>query len=80
MTIPHDVLEWFASVKDAKTEKEIWYDWMDYSGYDDRPDSLLEIEMAKDISEFIDRVVISDFNEPLEIWKNTAQQDAAANP
>ena len=62
VTIPHDVLEWFASVKHRRDKKELWSDWMDYSGYDDKPREQLEAEMAGDILAFIDRV---SFKEPL---------------
>ena len=56
VTVPHDVLEWYASVKHRRDKKEVWSDWMDYSGYDDRTRETLEAEMAGDILAFIDRV------------------------
>ncbi|MGA3268473.1 MAG: hypothetical protein ABSE16_16820 [Verrucomicrobiota bacterium] len=55
VTIPHDVLEWQASVKQRRDQKEVWSDWMDYSGYDGRPRKQLEVEMAGDILAFIER-------------------------
>lgn len=56
VTVPFDVLEWHACVKHRREDKEIWSDWMDYSGYDDRPRTQLESEMADDILAFLNRV------------------------
>ena len=60
VTAPNDVLEWFACVKERGKEKEVWSDWMDYSGYDERPWEELEAEMAADILAFVDRVSVSE--------------------
>src|SRR5262245_56093126 len=70
VTIPHRVLEWFACVKEAGKDKELWSDWMDYSGYDDTPRERLESQMANDIAAFINRVSASKLMLPREIWKN----------
>ena len=67
VTIPHDVLEWFACVKSRKKNREVWSDWMDYDGYDDSPKETLEAEMAKDVLALIDRVSVSDLVLPLRI-------------
>ena len=67
VTVPRDVLEWFASVKRRGQEKEQWCDWMDYCGYDNTPTQKLEAEMAKDIKSFVDRVSMGELCLPLEI-------------
>jgi hypothetical protein len=69
VTIPHDVLEWFACLKQQQDKKEVWSDWMDYSGYDDSPMEKLEAEMARDILAFIDRVSASELVLPLRIYE-----------
>ena len=69
VTIPHDVLEWFACVKHQHDKREVWSDWMDYSGYDDSPKEKLEAEMADDILAFIDRVSVSKLVLPLRIYE-----------
>jgi hypothetical protein len=69
VTVPHKVLEWFACVKDQREKKEVWSDWMDYSGYDDRPTEKLEGEMADDILAFVNRVLTSELKLPLKIRK-----------
>ena len=69
VTVPHNVLEWFASVKQAPDAQEVWSDWMDYTGYDDSPMEKLEAEMADDILAFIDRVSASALVFPLSIWE-----------
>ena len=65
------MLEWFASVKHRPDNKEVWSDWMDYSGYDDRPREELEVEMAGDISAFINRVSMGELKLPLKIHEET---------
>jgi hypothetical protein len=67
--VPHDVLEWYATVKHRSEKKEMWSDWMDYSGYDDSPREKLEGDMAEDITAFVDRVSRSELCLPLEIYK-----------
>jgi hypothetical protein len=74
VTIPHAVLEWHASVKNRREKKEIWSDWMDYSGYDDRAREELEAEMADDILAFIDRVSIKYPLLPLKIYESQHHQ------
>ncbi len=69
VTIPHEVLEWFASVKQRPDMREVWSDWMDYTGYDDSPMEKLEADMADDITAFIDRVSTSELVLPLSIWE-----------
>ena len=69
ITIPRDVLEWFASVKQRHDKREVWSDWMDYTGYDARPKEELEKEMTEDILAFIDRVSISELVLPLSIYE-----------
>lgn len=69
VTIPRDILEWFASVKEQQGQTEVWSDWMDYSGYDDRPRQELEIEMARDILAFINRVSDRPLILPLKIYE-----------
>ncbi len=72
VTIPRDVLEWFARVKQRQDKREVWSDWMDYTGYDDRPKEQLEAEMADDILAFIDRVSASELVLPLRIYEEKA--------
>src|SRR5690349_5104138 len=72
VTVPHDVLEWQADVKQRHDQKEVWSDWMDYSGYDDRPREQLEAEMAGDILAFIDRVSTAEQLLPLKIYEGCA--------
>lgn len=74
VTIPHDVLEWHADVKQTRDRKEVWSDWMDYSGYDDRPKEQLEIEMAGDILAFIDRVSTAEQLFPLKIFRDAGNE------
>ena len=69
VTIPRDVLEWFASVKRRQDKREVWSDCMDYDGYDDRPKERLESEMADDILSFIERVSASELVLPLRIYE-----------
>ena len=68
--VPHDVLEWFASVKHKQKKKELWSDWMDYSGYDNRPRVELEAEMAHHILAFLDRVSTKEPLLPLKIYED----------
>jgi len=72
VTVPHDVLEWYASVKQQRDQKELWSDWMDYSGYDDRSREQLELEMTTDILAFIDRVATAEQLLPLKIYEKCA--------
>lgn len=67
VTIPRDVLEWFASVQHRHDKRELWSDWMDYTGYDDRTKEQLEAEMADNILAFIDRVSAYELVLPLSI-------------
>ena len=69
VTIPHEVLEWFASVKRRQDKRELWSDWMDYAGYDDRSKEKLEAEMVEDILAFIGRVSASELVLPLKILR-----------
>jgi hypothetical protein len=69
VTIPHDVLEWLASVTDLADKKEVWSDWMDYSGYDASPREKLEVQVASDILAFVDRVSTREPLLPLEIYE-----------
>jgi hypothetical protein len=70
--VPHDVLEWHASVKHRREKKDVWSDWMDYSGYNDNPREKLETEMARDILAFINRVSITKQLLPLKIYERQA--------
>lgn len=69
VTIPPMVLEWFAGVKQRPDMREVWSDWMDYTGYDDSPMEKLEADMAGDITAFIDRLSTSELVLPLSIWE-----------
>lgn len=72
ITIPHNVLEWYASAKHRQEKKEVWSDWMDYSGYDASPKEKLEAKMADDILAFVDRVSVSEPLLPLQIYEERA--------
>ena len=72
VTVPHDILEWFASVKHRRNKTELWADWMDYSGYDDRTREQLEAEMADDVLAFIDRASTKEPLLPLKIYEAVA--------
>jgi len=72
ITVPFEVLEWFASVKEKKEKKEVWSDWMDYEGYDKTPKIELEKMMAKHILDFADRTS----KEPIKLPLNIYQQEA----
>jgi len=70
VTIPHDVLEWHAAVWHRREKKDVWSDWMDYSGYDNRPRADLESEMAHDILAFVNRALTKYPLLPLEIYED----------
>jgi len=72
VTVPHRVLEWCACVKHRREKKEVWSDWMDYDGYDKRPKSELESEMAHDVLAFLDRVSARELVLPLNIYEERA--------
>lgn len=72
VTVPPDILEWHADVKQRRDQKTIWSDWMDYSGYDDRSREQLEVEMASDVLAFIDRVSTAEQLFPLKIYEGCA--------
>ena len=72
VTVPHAVLEWFASVQDRTERKEVWSDWMDYEGYDDTPRSELMESMVDDVESFADRVSKEALILPLSIYKPEA--------
>lgn len=48
LVIGPDALDWGASV--GHGTKELWSDWMDYLGYDDKPEAELITEKQRDIS------------------------------
>jgi len=72
VTVPHEVLEWHACVKHRRDKKEMWADWMDYEGYDERPKDVLEGEMAVDVLAFVDRVSVHELVLPLNIHEKSA--------
>jgi len=72
ITVPFEVLEWFASVKEKKEKKEVWSDWMDYEGYDRTPKTELEKMMAEHIFDFADRTSKEPIKLPLEIYQPKA--------
>jgi hypothetical protein len=69
VAVPHDVLEWHACVMSRREKKEVWTDWLDYEGYDERPREELEAEMADDILAFVDRVSARELALPLSIYE-----------
>jgi hypothetical protein len=48
LVVPHSVLEWFVTVRDATTDAEVWSDWMDYQGYVRKAEENLE-ELRRDM-------------------------------
>jgi hypothetical protein len=72
VTVPHDVLEWFACVKRRGQDKEEWSDSMDYCGYGDTPVEKLEADMANHIAAFVDRVSTRELHLPLQIYEEKA--------
>ncbi len=70
VTIPHDALEWFACVKHRREKRDVWSDWMDYSGYGDTPKEKLEAEMAEDVLAFVERVSGAELVLPLRIYED----------
>jgi len=76
--IAHEVLEWFAAVTNPADDRELWSDWMDYVGYDDRPRHVLEEEMARDILAFIQRLSTSPWTLPLSIYDSQDAPDSLA--
>ena len=68
--VPHEILEWHATIRNRHDEKEIWSDWMDYSGYENRPLETLEVEMANDILAFVNRVSIKEPLLPVKIHED----------
>lgn len=79
VTVPHQVLEWFASVRDRRENKEAWSDWTDYEGYDDTPKSDLEDSMADDVERFIDRVSKDPLKLPLSLDEPEQEAEQAAS-
>ena len=63
VTVPHDVLEWFATVLQAATGREVWSDWMDY--YPVKGETVTETElrsdMARHVEHFVERSLASTF-------------------
>lgn len=49
--VPHDVLEWFVTVR--REGAELWSDWMDYYAIDAHPSKDLDSAMANDIEYFV---------------------------
>lgn len=69
VTVPKRVLEWFASMRSRDSAHPIWSDWMDYEAYDNRPRRDLEMEMIRDIANFIDRALETEDIESLQIYQ-----------
>jgi hypothetical protein len=59
-------------VKQRRDQKEVWSDWMDYSGYDDQPRKELEVEMAGDILALINRASTKEPLLPIKICEEPA--------
>jgi predicted neuraminidase len=70
VTVPHDVLEGHAAVWHRREKKDVWTDWMDYSGYDSKPRATLEAEMASDILAFVNRASTKEPLLPLKIYED----------
>src|ERR1043166_8446520 len=51
VTVPHDVLEWFVTVLQTPTGKEVWSDWMDYYSAHDETETELRSDMSRHRSE-----------------------------
>jgi len=57
VTIPKGVLEWFASAKN--NGREVWSDWTEHYATAGESRIQLEEEMARDVEDFIRRVLCS---------------------
>ena len=79
VTVPHTVLEWFASVQDRAESKEVWSDWEDYEGYDDTPKRDLEESMADDVERFVDWVSKEPLILPLSIYEPNQEVELVTN-
>lgn len=59
VTVPKTVLEWFACAK--KDGREVWSDWTEHYATAQRSPAELEEEMARDVADFVRRVLDSEF-------------------
>jgi len=57
--VPRDVLEWFVTVREAATDKEVWSDSNEYYATDNETDEELRSFMRHDIERFVDRLLVS---------------------
>ena len=48
------VLEWYLIIKDGRTNKELWSDWMDYTGYGETDMGKLAADMTTDLQFVLD--------------------------
>ncbi len=53
VTVPHDVLEWFVTVRRDGTE--LWSDWMDYYAIDEHSKDL-HLARATDVEQFVQKI------------------------
>jgi hypothetical protein len=63
--IPRDCFEWFVTVKEKASGKELWDDWMEHYG---GTPSELETEMDEAISHFVERLLKSEVR-MVKVWK-----------
>jgi hypothetical protein len=59
LTVPTDVLEWFADATDLETGFRA-QDWCDYEGYDDTPNEQLDRDMEEDVMAFVSGLLTSN--------------------
>jgi len=57
ITVPHDVLEWFVTIKQAPAGRKIWSDWMDYYAVKGETEAELQADMARDIERFVEQLL-----------------------
>ena len=53
LTIGPDARDWYLTLSDAFDGREVWSDWMDYLGYDDRSEEQLINDKGQDLAWFV---------------------------
>ncbi|MFT3807990.1 hypothetical protein [Arenimonas sp.] len=59
VVVPAEVLEWFVDVEQRPSGSRAT-DWCDYEGYDNRPVSELDEDMAEEVTAFVSRLIERD--------------------
>lgn len=56
VTVPRTVREWFVEATDVASGARA-EDWCDYDGYDDSSEQSRDLDMAEDVSRFVERLL-----------------------